>query len=95
MAEQILKKSEYTDWQLADDFDPAKDISGTKTLPILAEREGEVPGTHDVMYKSEVDQISIQHLASSRKGFALGAVIAAEWLIGKKGVYSMKDVLGI
>jgi len=95
LAEQILEKSEYTDWQLADDFDPAKDISGTKTIPILAEREGEVPGTHDVMYKSEVDQISIQHLASSRKGFALGAVIAAEWLIGKKGVYNMKDVLGI
>jgi len=95
LAEQILGKSEYTEWQLVDDFDPKKDLTGTKIIQILAEREGEVPGTHDVMYKSEVDQISIQHLASSREGFALGAVIAAEWLIGKEGVYSMKDVLGI
>ena len=95
LAEQILEKSEYTEWQLADDSDPSKDLSGTKTIPVLAEREGEVPGTHDVMYKSEVDQISIEHLASSRKGFALGAVIAAEWIIGKTGVFNMNDVLDI
>ncbi len=95
LAEQILKKTAYTNWQLASNSDPKEDLSGTDTIPIIAEREGEVPGVHDVMYKSEVDQISIIHEASSRKGFALGAVIAAEWLKGKNGVFSMKDVLGI
>ena len=95
LAEQIMEKSEYTEWQLADNTDPKNDLSGTRTIPVIAEREGDVPGFHDVMYKSEVDHIRIEHLASSRRGFALGAVIAAEWLIGKKGVFTMKDVLGI
>jgi 4-hydroxy-tetrahydrodipicolinate reductase len=52
-----------------------------------------VPGTHAVIYDSEIDSIEIKHIAHSRAGFALGAVIAAEWIIGKKGVFSMKDVL--
>lgn len=95
LAEQILGRSDYTKWQLTDNSDPAKDLSDTKSIPIVAERIGEIPGIHDVMYKSEVDHIRIEHAASSRKGFALGAVIAAEWIIGKEGVFSMKDVLGI
>jgi 4-hydroxy-tetrahydrodipicolinate reductase len=60
---------------------------------IDVKREDQVPGTHSVFYTSDVDTIEIKHTAHSREGFAYGAVIAAEWLIGKKGVYSMKDVL--
>ena len=64
-------------------------------LYIDAKRIENVPGTHSVFYDSEVDQIEIKHTAHIREGFALGAVIAAEWIIGKKGVFTMKDVLGI
>lgn len=64
-------------------------------LPIISERIDPAPGTHIVSYSSEIDTIEIKHEAHTRKGFAIGAVIAAEWLYGKKGVYSMKDVLGI
>lgn len=63
-------------------------------LPVIAHRIDEVPGTHDVYYTSDVDEIRLTHTAFNRKGFALGAVIAAEWLKGKKGVYTMQDVIG-
>ena len=95
LAEQVLKKSLYKEWQLAEINDVEEDLSDSEIIPIIAEREGEIPGIHDVMYKSEVDEITIRHAASSRKGFALGAVVAAEWIIGKKGVFTMKDVLGL
>ena len=62
---------------------------------IDVKREGEVSGTHAVQYKSVVDTIEIKHTAFNREGFALGAVIAAEWLVNKKGVFNMKDVLNI
>lgn len=62
-------------------------------LPIIAEREGEVPGTHIVQYDSEVDTITIEHKAKSRRGFALGAVLAAEFTVGKKGFLTMSDML--
>ena len=62
-------------------------------LSIISEREGEVPGTHIVKYSSVVDDIEIMHKAHSRKGFALGAVLAAEWLPGKQGVFGMNDML--
>ena len=74
-------------WQL--------DQTGAGVIPITAIREPEVPGTHTVDYTSEVDTISITHQAHNRMGFALGAVIAAEWLYGKQGVFNMKDVLDI
>jgi 4-hydroxy-tetrahydrodipicolinate reductase len=64
-------------------------------LPITSERLGEVPGTHTLTYSSEVDEIKIEHIAHSRKGFALGAVIAAEWIADKKGIFSMSDVLNL
>ena len=64
-------------------------------LLIRARREDEVPGTHTVIYESSVDTIELTHTAKSRDGFALGAVIAAEFLQGKRGVYSMKDVIQI
>lgn len=62
-------------------------------LNIVSKREGEVPGTHIVKYDSDVDTIEIRHVAHSRKGFALGAVVAAEWLSGKKGIFGMDDLL--
>ncbi|MEQ1747698.1 MAG: 4-hydroxy-tetrahydrodipicolinate reductase [Saprospiraceae bacterium] len=68
---------------------------GPADLPITAIREGEVPGTHTVRWSSLVDEITIEHQAHSRLGFAAGAVLAAEWLAGKTGVYRMADVLGI
>ena len=62
-------------------------------LSIISKRIDEVPGTHTVTYNSSVDEISITHKAYNRKGFALGAVIAAEWIIGKKGFFGMPDLL--
>ena len=67
--------------------------SSNVTLPIKALRIDDVPGTHTVTYESNVDKLSIRHEAFSRNGFALGATIAAEFIVGKKGVFSMKDVL--
>jgi len=64
-------------------------------LGIFAIREDEVPGIHSVFYRSELDEIEIKHTAFSRNGFALGAVIAAEWIRDKKGNFGMKDVLGL
>ena len=60
---------------------------------IDVKRIDDVPGTHSVFYNSDVDFIEIKHVANNREGFGLGAVIAAEWIIGKKGVFTMKDVL--
>lgn len=65
-----------------------------KHIPILSERTGEVPGTHVVTYTSDVDTIEISHMAHSRRGFALGAVVAAEWIQGKRGIFNMDDLLG-
>lgn len=87
IAEGIIKETDYTGWEL--------DKASQETLPIEALREGEVPGTHTVHYRSEIDQISLKHEAYKRDGFALGAVIAAEWLAGKEGIFSMDDVLKI
>lgn len=87
LAEGIIKNSEYTNWTL--------ETPKTNEIHIEAKRIENVPGTHSIFYDSEVDQIEIKHTAHSREGFALGAVIAAEWLQGKKGVFSMKDVLNL
>ncbi|MFA8435156.1 MAG: 4-hydroxy-tetrahydrodipicolinate reductase [Marinifilaceae bacterium] len=62
-------------------------------LSILDKRHGAVPGTHSITWHSEVDEITIQHMAYSRKGFALGAVLAAEFMPGKNGFFGMKDLL--
>jgi 4-hydroxy-tetrahydrodipicolinate reductase len=63
-------------------------------LEIISERVDPAPGTHKVKYSSPIDDIEIIHTAHNRKGFAGGAVLAAEYLHGKKGIFSMKDVLG-
>lgn len=62
-------------------------------LEIISKREAEVPGTHTVKYLSAIDDIEIMHKAHSRKGFALGAVLAAEFVKGKKGIFGMNDLL--
>lgn len=87
LVEDILKTMGYSNWFL----------EGTKGdgVPIKAKREGDVKGIHEIEYRSEVDKISIRHEAFSRDGFARGALLAAEWLQDKKGVFSMQDVLGL
>ena len=64
-------------------------------VPITSIREGEVPGMHTVAWDSEVDTLSISHSAKSRKGFALGAVLAAEWIVGKKGYHTFDEVIDL
>lgn len=64
-----------------------------KSPLIKSHREKDVPGTHIINFNSPEDMIQIKHVAKNRKGFAFGAIAAAEWLVGKKGVFSMKDVL--
>ncbi len=74
----------------------SKEIAALKSdLAIKSLRIDEVPGTHDVVYESDIDKITISHEAKNRKGFALGAVLAAEFLYKKEGIYSMRQVLGI
>jgi len=88
LAEQIIAhRGGHTAWTL--------NAADSDTIPIFSHRIGEVPGTHHVSYSSEIDTIDITHTAHNRNGFALGAVLAAEFLAGKKGVYSMTDVLGL
>lgn len=62
-------------------------------LPVTSFRKKDVPGTHIITYASDIDEIEIKHTAHSRKGFAIGAIIAAEWLMNKKGVYTMQDLI--
>lgn len=86
LANQILEKIERKKkWSITEKH--------AHTLFIKDVREGEVPGTHIVRYKSSIDDIEIMHKAHNRKGFALGAVVAAEFLKGKKGVFGMEDIL--
>ena len=85
LAQEIIEQTDKVGWELGE---TTEDKS-----PITAKRIENVPGTHIVTYKSVVDTLEIKHTAHSRDGFALGAVLAAEWIIGKKGVFSMKDVL--
>ena len=72
----------------------ALEQGGLPALPIVSERRGEVVGIHELLFESAQDCIEIRHEAKSRAGFALGAVMAAEWLRGRKGWYGMADVLG-
>ena len=88
LAEGIIDQSDYTQWSIHKD-------TIENILPIEVDRTGEVPGTHTIKYESSIDSITIEHEAHSRKGFALGAVIAAEWIQDKKGVFSMNDVLSL
>ena len=87
LANDIIANSNYLGWAIENPKE--------NDIFIEAKREENVPGTHTVMYDSDVDSIEIKHTAHSREGFALGAVVAAEWLAGKQGVFNMKNVLGL
>ncbi len=85
LAEDIVDLGKYKGWSL--------DEKEANHIPIKSFREGEVPGIHKVKYTGEIDEITISHEAFNRKGFAIGALVAAEWIVGKKGVFTMEDVL--
>ncbi|MGZ5248467.1 MAG: 4-hydroxy-tetrahydrodipicolinate reductase, partial [Flavitalea sp.] len=89
LAEQVLEKSSVKkNW--------VKEEAGKRDeLSIFSERTDPAPGTHHVKYSSDIDDIEIIHTAHSRKGFAGGAVLAAEFIKDRKGIFSMRDVLGI
>lgn len=87
LAQELLPYTDKNTWGL--------NLSAPDTVLINARRESDVKGTHEVSYTSEIDTISIKHQAHSREGFALGALIAAEFIINKKGIFNMKDVLGM
>ena len=87
LAEGIIENTDLKQWKMNE---------GTKdSITIQSYRKGEVPGTHNVKYESLIDEITIEHKAYNRIGFAQGAVIAAEWIVGKKGVFKMEDVLNL
>ena len=89
LAEQILQQiPQKKKWVNQESSDPSE-------LPIISKREDPAPGTHSIKYSSPIDDIEIIHTAHNRKGFALGAILAAEFIKNKKGIFSMKDVLGL
>ena len=85
LADDIISNSRYKNWEL--------DSSSNDKININSSREKEFNGVHKVVYSSENDIISIKHEALNRNGFALGAVISAEWLVNKKGCFSISDML--
>lgn len=87
LAEGIIENADLTKW--------SSDNAAEDELLIKSIREGEVPGTHAIEYASKIDAITIKHEAFNRQGFALGAVIAAEWIADKKGIFNMNDVLNL
>lgn len=90
IAEKMILESNERFWELSESKERKE-----KTIPIKAVREENVPGTHTVQYVSEIDAIELKHTAFSREGFALGALKAAEYIHDKKGIFTMKDVLGL
>jgi 4-hydroxy-tetrahydrodipicolinate reductase len=90
LAEGIIEQNtNYKNWRLAE----SNELENGNEFFIHALREENVPGTHLVNYSSPIDSIKIQHIAHTRDGFALGAILAAEWIKNKKGIFTMKDVL--
>ncbi len=89
LAQQIIEGRGLENKWLLNDF------TNPEALPIISHRIGAVPGTHKITYSSAIDNLEITHTAHSRDGFAHGAVLAAEFIEGKKGIFSMQDVLGI
>jgi 4-hydroxy-tetrahydrodipicolinate reductase len=87
LAQDILKENKsLSRWVDHESENPGE-------FPVISFREGEVPGTHEIIYESEADLLSLKHEAKNRKGFALGAVLAAEFLNGKQGIFTMEDYL--
>lgn len=88
LADGIIKNSNYKNWKLGA-------TNNANEIPIEVKRIENISGTHSINYESKVDSLNITHTAYNRDGFALGAIIAAEWLLNKKGVFTMNDVLNI
>ena len=96
LAEGILENApNLSSWKLDEERQNENENENENELSIIALRFPDVPGTHTVRYTSEIDTIELKHEAHSRKGFAAGAIRAAEFLHGKSGVYTMKDVLNL
>ena len=96
LAEGIMEEIERKkQWRLAENGAKQFDTDKPEDFLIHALREGEVPGIHEIRYESDVDSITIKHDAKSRAGFALGAVLAAEFTAGKKGFLGMNDLLDL
>lgn len=89
-SDMMLANDNYSSWIHQKDIAPNVQKG---QIAVTSFREDGVPGTHIVDYTSEIDTIEIKHTAHNRKGFGLGAVIAAEWIVGKKGIYTMQDVI--
>ncbi|MFV0237070.1 MAG: 4-hydroxy-tetrahydrodipicolinate reductase [Flavobacteriales bacterium] len=89
LANGIIENSQYSNWYLKSAKPKANGI------PIQDKRIGTTPGTHLIHYQSNIDSIEIKHTAHKRDGFALGAIIAAEWLQKKTGIFDMQDVLNL
>ena len=87
LVEDLLPYTDKNTWSLENTTPDA--------IVIKSRREADVKGTHSVSFSSKIDTITIKHEAHSREGFAIGAVVAAEFLINKKGIFTMKDVLGL
>ena len=86
-ADIILKElDQYSKWK--NEETRAEDV-----LPIISKRENDVPGTHQVVYENNIDQLTLSHRAKNREGFATGALVAAEFIFDKKGFYSIEDIL--
>ena len=94
LADGLLDNLPHKNRWVVSEADKPIENDATDAIVIDSVREGNVPGTHVVRYESEVDRIEIAHVAHSRQGFALGAVVAAEWLAGRQGVFGMDDLLG-
>jgi len=89
LAEQALENlKRIQHWTKGESSEPG-------IMPVISHRIENVPGTHSVKYSSAIDDIEIIHTAHNRDGFAMGAVLAAEFIVGKQGIFTMKDVLGI
>jgi 4-hydroxy-tetrahydrodipicolinate reductase len=94
LAENVIKSSSTLNhWELLDNGQGIKGNDSQEALPIYAERLPNVPGTHILSFESSVDSIKLEHEAKNREGFAIGAIVVAEWLIGKTGVFGMSDLL--
>ncbi|MDG1147931.1 MAG: dihydrodipicolinate reductase C-terminal domain-containing protein, partial [Crocinitomicaceae bacterium] len=86
----MLENNSYTSWVHSENTTPD---TLDNQIAVSSFREDGIPGTHKVSYESEIDLLEIKHTAKNRQGFALGAVIAAEWITDKKGVFTMQDVI--
>ncbi|HUW93322.1 MAG TPA: 4-hydroxy-tetrahydrodipicolinate reductase [Bacteroidales bacterium] len=90
LAEEIARQhADYDGWK------KAEEMADPKHVPVTSLREGATPGTHSVIWESDIDRITLRHEALNRRGFAAGALLAAEYIAGRKGVFSMSDVLSL